>query len=320
MKLTEERLIEIIKEEIEANSAAPITQTTDDIIAALGSLYDSLTEDLNEIEEISEADGTPSKAIQWIWWGPKAKKAQGKVNKIKLNTVALEFAKDNAEDKDAKAKLDSKLKQTKEQSKSLQTMVDDKFSAKGEVTKRALASAKIKGQLEVIKKTTGMTDDPNKNKELKDQMKELNTKLKKEDEALKSLEPDKEELKAAAEEKKAAAEKAKAAAEKTKADAAAAAAAEAPADDAGADDAGADDAGADDAGADDAGADDAGAGVTKSPTEETPEEKTKREEEEEKEKKKKGAKESKTTKDYKRVLNESKYHSQSIRDKFSRLL
>ena len=310
MKLTEERLIEIIKEEIEANSAAPITQTTDDIIAALGSLYDSLTEDLNEIEEISEADGTPSKAIQWIWWGPKAKKAQGKVNKIKLNTVALEFAKDNAEDKDAKAKLDSKLKQTKEQSKSLQTMVDDKFSAKGEVTKRALASAKIKGQLEVIKKTTGMTDDPNKNKELKDQMKELNTKLKKEDEALKSLEPDKEELKAAAEEKKAAAEKAKAAAEKTKADAAAAAAAEAPADDAG----------ADDAGADDAGADDAGAGVTKSPTEETPEEKTKREEEEEKEKKKKGAKESKTTKDYKRVLNESKYHSQSIRDKFSRLL
>ena len=375
MKLTEERLIEIIKEEMEANSAPTIAQTTDYIISTLESLFDSLTEDLNEIEVIEEASDVPSKAMQWIWWGPKAKKAQAKVNKIKLNIVAIEFAADNAENSKAKKKLQSKAKQAKEQRKALQTLVDDKFEAKGEVTKKYLASAKIKGQLEMLKKTTGMTDDPNQSSALKDQMKELNKKLAREDEALKSLEPSPEEQEA--EKKRLKAEqKAKKDGEKTPAAAPAAAPADAAAGAPAADGAPADD-GADAklkaakealAKAKEGGNEDAikkaqqaldaldkkpAAGVTKTDTktEPKPETDTKTEpkpetdgadaklkaakealakakegDDEEAIKKAQsavdalGAKESKSTKDYKRVLNESKYQPQSVRDRFSRLL
>ena len=333
MKLTEERLIEIIKEEMEANSAPTIAQTTDYIISTLESLFDSLTEDLNEIEIIEEKAGSiPDKALQWIWWGPRAKKAQAKVNKIKLNIAAIEFAADSADNPDAKKKLQTKAKQSKEQSSSLQTMVNDKYGAKGEITKKYLASEKIKGQLEVIKKTTGMTDDPNKSSALKDQMKSLNKKLKSEDDALKSLEPGAEEIETATAEIK---KKKKEAGQSD-------------------DTPDADKAAADKAAADKADADKPAAGVTKTDTEtdtdteaetETDTEtetddgadaklkaakdalaKAKEGDDEEAIKKAQsavdalGAKESKSTKDYNVIMNETKNHSQSVRDRFSRLL
>ena len=199
MKLTSNRLIEIIKEEIEAISSTPIVKTTSDIISTLGSLFDSLTEELEELEgEILEGGDSAGKAIQWVWWGPKARKAQSKVNKIKLNIVALEFARDNAEDDSVKDRLKSKVETAKDQSGKLQTMIDDKFSSKGDITKRSLASEKIKGQLQVIKKTTGMSDNPNKNKELKDQLAELGAKLRKEEAAINKLKPSPEEREEAA--------------------------------------------------------------------------------------------------------------------------
>jgi hypothetical protein len=251
MKLTQQRLIEIINEEIEALSAPQITQTTDDIINTLGSLYDSLIEELDSIEdELLEGSDTPNKAMQWLWWGPKVRNAQSKVNKVKLNIVALEFARDNEEHSGAKEKLKAKVIATKEHVKELQSMVDDKFSGKGDITKRSQASEKIKGQLGVIKKTTGMTNNPAKNKELKDQMRELSLRYKREEEAINSLEPSTEERKEAA---KALKDK-KAAAKKAKAD------------------------------------------------------------------KNKSTKESKLTDGFEDILNESKYQSQSIRDKFNRLL
>jgi hypothetical protein len=245
MKLTEQRLIEIIKEEIEAISAAPMVKTTSDIISTLSTLYDSLTEELEEIEEgILEGGEGPSKAIQWIWWGPKARKSQAKVNKIKLNIVALEFARDNAEDSDVKDKLKLKVVTAKEQANTLQQMINDKFSGKGDITKRSLASEKIKGQLQAIKKTTGMTDNPNKSKELKDQLKELGTRLRKEEEAINALKPSTEEREEAA------------------------------------------------------------ADIKKK----------------KKESKEKNTEESNSTEGYDDVLSETKYQSQSIRDRFSRLL
>lgn len=198
MKLTQEMLIGLIREEMEKTIDKPITQTTSDIITTLESLYDSIVEDLDSIdEELLEGDGTPSAVMQWMWWSPKARKSQAKVNKVKMNIVALEFARDNAKD-DAKTKLGDKVKAAKEQKKTLQSMVDDKFSSKGDITRRSISSEKIKGQLEAIKATTGMSNDPNRNKELKNKMKELSDKYRKEEAALAEIEPTSDEKKAEA--------------------------------------------------------------------------------------------------------------------------
>ena len=123
MKLTQEMLIGLIREEMEKTIDKPITQTTSDIITTLESLYDSIVEDLDSIdEELLEGDGTPSAVMQWMWWSPKARKSQAKVNKVKMNIVALEFARDNAKD-DAKTKLEDKVKAAKEQKKTLQSIM-----------------------------------------------------------------------------------------------------------------------------------------------------------------------------------------------------
>jgi len=199
MKLTQELLIGLIREEMENATATPITQTTSDILTTLESLYDSIAEDLDSIEEeILEGDGTPSAIMQWMWWSPKARKSQAKVNKVKMNIVALEFARDNADAKQNKDKLGDKVKSAKEQKKTLQSMVDDKFSSKGDIVRRSLSSEKIKGQLAAIKATTGMSNDPNRNKELKHKMKELSDKYRKEEQALAEIEPTTPEKKAGA--------------------------------------------------------------------------------------------------------------------------
>jgi len=206
MKLTQETLLGFIQEEMDKTNELKSAQPKPGLFSILSkrwassidSTYESLVEDLNEIEPINEADG-PSKIMQWMWWGPKAKKAQKKVNKVKLNIVALEFARDEESHAGAKKKLENKVKTAKEQKKSLQSMVDDKFKDKGSITTRYLASEKIKGQLEAIKATTGMSNDPNRNKGLKDKMKELNQKYKEEQEAINATEPSTEEKKEAQE-------------------------------------------------------------------------------------------------------------------------
>lgn len=197
MKLTSNRLIEIIKEELEAITAAPIAQTASDIISTLETLYNSLTEDLEAIEdELLEGDGVPDKVMQWLWWAPKARKAQKKVNKVKMNITALEFAASKSEG-DKKDKLNDKISLAKDQAKELQSMVDDKFEAKGDIVKSSIQKVKIEGQLAVISRTSGMTDNPEKSKELKDQMKELKARYAREEVALKELEPSAEDKKSA---------------------------------------------------------------------------------------------------------------------------
>jgi hypothetical protein len=75
-----------ILEEV-ATPTKSLAGDVDTIISSLGTLVKELTEELNgpEFTEVNEADAEgPSKVWQWIWWMPKAIKAQQKVNKKKL--------------------------------------------------------------------------------------------------------------------------------------------------------------------------------------------------------------------------------------------
>ena len=79
---------------------APATEMiadVDNIINSLETLSKELTEELAEMEdtEVNEA-GESNFVAQWIT-GMRAKAAQKKVNKIKMNSSDLEFAADSAE-------------------------------------------------------------------------------------------------------------------------------------------------------------------------------------------------------------------------------
>jgi hypothetical protein len=102
---------------------------------------------------------------------------------------------------DKKKSLDDKVKKAKEQGTELQKMVDDKFSGKGPMTASKLSKEKIKGQVELIKRTTGMEDDPKKKADLKAKMQELAKKAQQEDAAMAELEDKNKDVIAAEEEK-----------------------------------------------------------------------------------------------------------------------
>lgn len=182
------------------STAAPtISNDVDTIITSLETLARELTEELSgeEFNELNEA-GTegPNKVIQWMWWMPKARKAQAKVNKIKLNVTDMEAAAEDAPDKEQKAKITAKAKIAKEQASQLQKMVDDKFNAKGELVKKALHNEKIAGQIASIKRATGLEDNPEKVASYKEKMAELQQKYKEDQAAIKELEPSEEDKKA----------------------------------------------------------------------------------------------------------------------------
>jgi hypothetical protein len=171
----------------------------DNIMTSLETLASELTEELAiELEDLNEA-GVVDKAGDFIksWiTGMKATKAQGKVNKIKMNYADLKFAADTAKG-DKSTNLDKKATAVKDQAKDLQTLVDQKFAASGAYVASKLAAAKIAGQIEIIKRTTGMEDDPKKKTALKDKMAELAGKYKEEVAATKELDDEnKEEIKA----------------------------------------------------------------------------------------------------------------------------
>ena len=75
-----------ILEEVATAPTKSLSGDVDTIINSLGTLVKELTEELDspEFNEVNEADAEgPSKVWQWIWWMPKARKAQAKINKIK---------------------------------------------------------------------------------------------------------------------------------------------------------------------------------------------------------------------------------------------
>ena len=184
-----------------------ITTDVNTIINSLETLATELTEELSEIEDHNQVEEGAGDFIKsWIT-SMKAAKSQQKVNKIKMNAADLEFAADKAEG-DKKKALNDKLPKVKLQATELQKMVDDKFSGKGDIVDRKLSKEKIKGQLEVIKRTTGMEDDPKKKADLKTKMKELAQRAKEEESAINDLE-DKNGEAIEAEKKRLADEKAK---------------------------------------------------------------------------------------------------------------
>lgn len=187
-----------------STETASISTDVDTIISSLETLAKELTEELEgeDFSELNEADAEgPSKVMQWMWWMPKARKAQAKVNKIKLNVTDMEAAAEDAKDTDQKAKINAKAKIARDQAGELQKMVDDKFKSKGELVSRVLHNEKIAGQIASIKRATGLEDDPEKAASYKEKMAELQQKYKEDQAAIAELEPS-EEDKAAEKERK----------------------------------------------------------------------------------------------------------------------
>jgi hypothetical protein len=186
-----------VKENEVATVPAPvisdISLDVDTIINSLETLANELTEELNTMP-IEEGETTDFIAA-WIT-SMRASSAQKKVNKIKMNSTDLEFAAKKAEG-DKKKVFQDKSAAVKSQATELQKMVDDRFRGKGAIVDRKLAKAKIEGQLELIKRTSGMEDDPDRKSDLKTKMKELANRYKEETEAITKLEDDnKDEIEA----------------------------------------------------------------------------------------------------------------------------
>ena len=160
----------------------------DTIMTSLDALSVELTEELEAVESgLAMNEAGAGDAIKQWFISMKAAKAQQKVNKIKMNAADLEFAADQADGDKAKA-IKAKLPKVKLQATELQKMVDDKYGSKGAIVSSRISKEKIKGQLEIIKRTTGMEDDPKKKAGLKTKMKELAMKSKEEDQAIADFE------------------------------------------------------------------------------------------------------------------------------------
>jgi hypothetical protein len=188
-----------ILEEVATSPAKSLSGDVDTIISSLDSLVKELTEELDspEFNEVNEADGeAPSKVWQWIWWMPKARKAQQKVNKIRLNIADIESAARDVADATQKERMTAKANQIKDQAETLQTLVDDKFSTKGEIVTKAIQNEKIAGKLAVIKRISGLEDDPKKATSYKEKIAELTAKYREEEAAIKQLEPSEVDKKA----------------------------------------------------------------------------------------------------------------------------
>jgi hypothetical protein len=138
----------------------------------------------------------PGKVMQWIWWMPKARKAQAKINKIKLNIVDMESAAADAPDAQQRARINAKAKLAKDQVPELQKMLHDKFSDKGTLVQKAISSEKLAGQIASIRRATGLEDDPEVKATYKDKMIELQAKYKEDEAAIRQLEPSDEDKKA----------------------------------------------------------------------------------------------------------------------------
>ena len=190
-----------IRENEVVTSAPTISTEVDTIIGSLETLANELSEDLEKDDEIAEGAGSFLKS--WLI-SKKAAKAQKKINKIKMNSADLEFAAMNAEG-DKKKVLMDKSDAVKQQAIELQNLVDERFAGKGSIVSARISKEKIKGQLEIIKRTSGMEDDPSKKSDLRGKMAELNTKYAEEQQAIKDLE-DKNKKSIEAEKKKIAAQ------------------------------------------------------------------------------------------------------------------
>ncbi len=168
-------------------ASTDISTDVDTIINSLETLANELKEELKIAELGAIHEANPTDFIKsWIT-SIMAVSAQKKVNKIRLNATDIEIASKKAEG-EAKSNLEDKADMAKDQASELQSMVDDKFKGKGDIVDKKLAQAKIAGQLEIIKRNTGMEDDPAVKADLKAKLKELADKYREESEAIKEIE------------------------------------------------------------------------------------------------------------------------------------
>jgi hypothetical protein len=183
----------------------PDQSAIDTILEAYLELFESLE---NEEAEVNEAGGEAAKKMgkglwRFVYWAPLARKAQQKVNKVKLNQKALDLAADEAPNKEQREKLELRATRMTDKVKQLQAAVDDRFGDKGNYVKGVIQRQKIQGQLDIIKTETGMSDDPDEQTTLKAKAQALQKRYKEEEEALKAMEPSDEDKKKAADELKA---------------------------------------------------------------------------------------------------------------------
>ena len=224
---------------IDSDSRREAIKDVDSILLNLKKLSASIVEDIESVENSNETsiiedlansifyissylyeetavneEGGMKTAIDFMIRAPKARKAQDKVNKLKLKIAGIESAMDSASS-DVKAKLKGKVDMMKAQSKDLQSSVNDRWDDKGEIVKKAKQSEKIKGDLSVLK--TAMGEEGADKGELKKTAANLKARLSDEEAALKDMEPsDKEQEDAVTQLKKEKEAKEKEAEEKAK--------------------------------------------------------------------------------------------------------
>lgn len=170
---------------------APNQETINTILEA----YMEVIEEFDVQLTLNEAgdDGVGKKIWNFVFHAPRARKAQNKVNKVKLMKKTLDMAADEAPDAEQKKKLKDKSVRVTQQVKDLQAAVDDRFKDKGEYVQGVLKKTKIEGQMAVIKAETGHKDGLRDKQDAKDHMQRLVKKAKEEDEVLKELEPSAED-------------------------------------------------------------------------------------------------------------------------------
>lgn len=169
-------------EEVTTTATSTMSTEVDTIINSLETLASQLSEDL-EKEDVEITEGFLK---SWMI-SMQAAKAQKKINKIRMNSADLEFAAVNATG-DKRDVLMAKSDAVKDQAAELQSLVDDRFAGKGAIVDKRISKEKIKGQLAIIKRTSGMEDNPDKKRDLRAKMQELNNKYSEERQAIKDLE------------------------------------------------------------------------------------------------------------------------------------
>ena len=160
-------------------------------------------EELNEDRAIFEltAGEAGSKIADWIYYAPKYRKAQQKINKMKMNALDVQLAIDllggKAEDAPKRDALKAKKSNMDAGIKDLQSEVDTKARERGEYIGKVLSAERIKGKIELVKRASGQEDNPSKKKELVDSFRELNKRFAEEQAAIKQLQDEEKEKEAA---------------------------------------------------------------------------------------------------------------------------
>ncbi len=188
-------------------SREEIISDIDTIMTNLSQLASQVKEELESIGDsvLNEAgEDTAMSKIKDFLFAPKYRNMQKKINKMKMNSLDIKITADNlgsGADKPKKDALLAKKSTIDDQIKNLQTAVDDKAKDRGAYVQKVLKSEKIKGQMELVKRSSGMEDDPKKKKNLAQSAAELQKRYAEEQEAIKDLSDEAKAAKAAADKK-----------------------------------------------------------------------------------------------------------------------